>query len=532
MKKKYLFLSASIAILFFIILIPYYNVGFNKITYTALTEQTLNQIHKNYKESTDDILTDFRFNGQELAYDASTSTYYLPLSLSEEKWEDGSFSTTSTDIDMSFLDSFREEDKLECIYQNKSFRFIAYNESKYKEYKLVFTGLATMTIITKEAVDSTRLLADFSLYDNSAREKNVITSEGYLQLRGATSRSYPKYGYRINLIKKSYDGMYENNDVSFLGMRNDNDWILNALYNDDTKIRNMLSEELWNEMGATNVDSSAFYGSHMEYVEVFLNNQYIGLYSLIEPIDYKQLSLNLTAGEYLYKRVSGTVLSDDAFDIETQTTVTEENLSGFEIKGNLSPIYLKDWLPLKNVVSLLTEPSDTIYQTKAEEIVNISNCLDIWIFLQTVSGFDNITKNMYFAYKSVGNQYCMYFVPWDLDLTWGYEYTTDNNLFSRYNENRVLENVPWEPGQRIYDLNINESQNEVSKRWATFRSTCLSEDNIKQIITKYYELLTKSGAMARDEARWSDSPHTTDFSTIINYAVKRLQYLDSQFIKP
>lgn len=44
--------------------------------------------------------------------------------------------------------------------------------------------------------------------------------------------------------------------------------------------------------------TSEGYLQYMEYVEVFLDNQYIGLYSLIEPIDYKQLNLDLTKGEY------------------------------------------------------------------------------------------------------------------------------------------------------------------------------------------------------------------------------------------
>ncbi len=59
-------------------------------------------------------------------------------------------------------------------------------------------------------------------------------------------------------------------------MPKENDWILNGPNNDRSLIRNYISYKLSNEMGR--------YASRTIFCELILNNEYLGLYLLMEKI--------------------------------------------------------------------------------------------------------------------------------------------------------------------------------------------------------------------------------------------------------
>ena len=63
-----------------------------------------------------------------------------------------------------------------------------------------------------------------------------LNSIGTMRERGRTSLSFLKKSYKVEL----------NNSYSLLGMGKDDDWILDALYTDSSKVRNKLSYDLWN----------------------------------------------------------------------------------------------------------------------------------------------------------------------------------------------------------------------------------------------------------------------------------------------
>ena len=77
---------------------------------------------------------------------------------------------------------------------------------------------------------------------------NGVKESSYnAHLRGNTSRMYPKNGYKLNLVKNTASGTVVNNKQAVFGMREDDDWILYAMYNDESKIRDRLCIDIWNE---------------------------------------------------------------------------------------------------------------------------------------------------------------------------------------------------------------------------------------------------------------------------------------------
>jgi hypothetical protein len=72
----------------------------------------------------------------------------------------------------------------------------------------------------------------------------ITNCYGYLEIRGKTSQMFPKKGWNLSLVKEN-NSPYK---TTLFGLREDDDWKLNALYPDGTKVREALAMELWNEM--------------------------------------------------------------------------------------------------------------------------------------------------------------------------------------------------------------------------------------------------------------------------------------------
>ena len=99
-------------------------------------------------------------------------------------------------------------------------------------------------------------------------------------------------------------------------MREDDDWILNAMFMDPTHIREALAYYTWDTMQSMMGYSAS--SPNMQYVEFFLNDEYYGLFLLMEPLDGK--TLDLTQEDFLYQKC-WTVLPEN----ETLTQYNGQN---------------------------------------------------------------------------------------------------------------------------------------------------------------------------------------------------------------
>jgi hypothetical protein len=122
--------------------------------------------------------------------------------------------------------------------------------------------VAHMGIIDQGAGIPNRLSDSFTNYDGR------IT----IETRGESSQGFPKKSYSIETQKA--DG--SNFNASLLGMPPENDWILYAPYTDKTMMRDVLAYQLGRDMGR--------YAPRTRFAEVVINDDYKGVYVLIERI--------------------------------------------------------------------------------------------------------------------------------------------------------------------------------------------------------------------------------------------------------
>lgn len=486
------------------------------------------RLHKRLAKTLEADQVKLCFEGEELACDREQMIFYLPVDMDLEEWEAGTFSNVDDSIEILPMKDYTLFDKQETVAQGLQIPFLAWNREggTCRKVYVVFTGLPVVKMETAADLDIDTVFAGaVSFYEACGQEDWVLTSVFEAHERGQTTRAYPKKGYRVNLVDVTSTGISRKNKQSVLGMRKSDSWIFYAIYSDGTKVRDKFNTELWAGIGAEDTPYDAYFGTKMKYVELVVNGEYRGLYGIFEPVDKTQLAI--TDEEYLYKRTYGRALSQELFD----SAGPDDYLTvlGMEIKGKKGNGTSLDWKQLRQFIAI-TEEEDEEFAQDAQQLLDLDNVADIWIYLQFLYGEDNIYKNMFFAFKkdTDGYQgYKLYLVPWDTDLTWGNVYVdSKEELYVKWapeNADRYLE---WPLLDRLIELDVGGIRERIKDRWTELRSGILSEESMNEIFTECIHQVQDSGAFTRDATRWPDSRHDADYDGMKQFMKERTEFLD------
>lgn len=447
-------------------------------------------------------------NGGKIPYDSEQNMLLIPQSLAEESF-DGRLQ--AKDGRLYFLEDEAFKDKEEAISQNQVFRLFWVKDNQCWMYNVYFTGMPVINITTESQTDKERygLIEVYDQYRGSARYQS---GECSFHLRGATSFTYEKSSYKLTLTDEK---------LSLLGMRKDDDWILNALYDDEGLIHNKLSYEVWQEIAASNrVENDE--GISMEYAELFLDNEYLGIYGLMERVDKRALSLNNK--DILYKCRDQVNPGEDDFYSE----LTEEMEPVFELKYP-ETFTMEDWEPLKSWASMFLEEASYDYEA-GKAILNMENAIDYNLFNLLICGMDNTMKNVYFLADYQGDgSYRFIKIPWDLNMTWGNSWIDDYNCnFNRYQEKNIDSTGGFTAD--IYELylrNPEEIGGMLKKRWLELRESIITKEALYEKADAEHAYLQASGAYVRNRQKWPPKGEYWQDSYLYDYINKRIDFLDS-----
>lgn len=349
---------------------------------------------------------------------------------------------------------------------------------------------------------------------------DYVASYATIHLRGASSLSYPKKGVKIEL-QKFEDGeggtviMTERNK-DLLGMRKDDDWILDALYADPTLMHNKLSYDLWAEIGGDTNPDALLAGPDCEYVEVFLNGQYHGVHLLVEPVDEKQTGVEKPdANEdgshgLLIKTTNWDFTKFNEYSGSPYSNGKWATLwKGFEFKCPKSSLTESDWKPILDLLDASVNGTDEEFAKVASKYLDKENMVNYWIFLSVTLARDNAGKNIYWsmANSSVSGSK-LYINVWDCDNSFGYRYgkppVKDPATTANYADK-------WFVLLRRYlECNVDGAADYLQDRWEelTKNNGLCSVNGLLDRINAEAELLNISGAFAREQARW---PKTSSY---------------------
>lgn len=507
MLPKMKMLIASLALCCLSVLFFVNDEASRLLSVRLLDEKEWNQIQEQRQEGEVDYT--LLFEGAALPeYHSDLGDGYL-LSQDTEEWA-GSLSAAGR-CEIALLPSELWESPKKAAGAARGVPFAVYDEDTFQTGTLFVTTLPVMMLDTEyiENDDGTeRMYGRMTLFDTAALPGSYVQETACeFHVRGSASQVYYKVGYKLNLL----DEKGNKKNASLLSMREDDDWILRAMGLDGSKIREMLATELWNEMND--------FGTYQaDYVEVFLDGSYHGLYLLQEPMDFKTLDLD-PENNFLVQIKTWAEDSDFWGDLE-ENGMTELECGEFVIDGNHAE-------NLEEVYEVLLAYKKWMEQEESGEIKispDRENLYLLDIFLMMITGVDNSEKNqfMVFSRKEDGS-FQVRKLPWDMDATFGQnlDYITYEGFDSIDTGDSMVEVL-----KEIEPEMTGQGLKEIYWR---LRTTVLQEEHIQEIIESLYARLEESGALLRENAAWDKEFGREQTEFVKDFVTRRFQWMDTYY---
>jgi spore coat protein CotH len=447
-------------------------------------------------------LKNFKINGVSCAFDTLTNAYYYPVAPGASVTGfTVSFDTVSTKSIL--MDNVNVKTGSTVHYtlttnENVAIKAMGlFNTST--DYNLIITGLPVVMLTTASlAIGDDKIPASLNLVNPNYQaqgSKLEIATNINISLRGATARYLPKKSYSVKLV----DGSGADADIPLMGLRNDNGWILDAMYIDPARMRNRLCTDIWNSFNNVpyiDDEPDALNGTRGYMTEVFLNNKYQGIYCLTERLDRKQLKVKKQYGN-MYK-------ADNWSDEVNFSAITnpfsnsDANWGGGwqfaypEIGDTPAP----DWKYLYNIVNFVTLSSNEDFTNNIKNKVDINNMVDYYIFMNILEAKDNQSKNTFFSFYDYRTAGSFFYSVWDLDGSMGRDW--DGSTLSH----EILGAGKNNLFKRLFDLNAASFKELIKSRWDYLKNNQLSKSMIAGRIESYRKSMVTTDAFVRERAIW------------------------------
>ena len=412
-------------------------------------------------------------------------------------------------------------------------------DGQRQSYTLLLTSLPVLEVNAELSKDYRP--ATLALHHPDSSE--VMSLHGRIKWRGHSTLSANRH--KRNFHIKLEDEHGDKLDVKLLGMRSDNSWMLDGGQTDLSRIRNYVAHELWLDMAAkpyyADREPKARSGSRGELIELLVNGQYEGIYTLMEAMDRKQLKLTkyetdsagvCTIHGQLWKANDYT--SGTTFSATSEANDSLEQWYGFDTKyPDIDEVWPTDYSVLTQAVNFAVTSYDYLWRRKAGNYFDLPVLRDYTILLQTLLAIDNAAKNIYWATYDSQVDHKLTLAIWDMDCTVGQDWT--NTPFRP--QDRVGPEIDWKISNNVLgrlNLLIADFRQGLIDRYWELRRGPLHTDSLIHRYHSKIDLLIAAGAAARESERWSgDSDlggHELDWEAekqyIADWFTRRMRHLD------
>lgn len=486
----------------------------------------------------------FTINGRSVIYDKVSDTYMV--SIPENAFGTDYEASIALDATAGWSNLSIEGTDIADNYTfkqvegNKIYKIHAQEGDKEINTQLTFTFLPLLVMEGTFGYDYAQ--GNISLLSPDAAEPT--NSFAKVKWRGGSTNTADKH--KRNYKIKTLNEKGKKQEISLLGMREDNNWILDAGQIDLFRLRNRIATEIWNDFATkpyyASKEPKAKSGVTGKVVEVILNNEYRGIYSLTEAMDRKELKLkkyddkNQEFHGQLWKVSSW----DKAtfWDIDKDYDNTQETWHAFETKyPDIEDVNPTDYSPLYEAIDFVANSNDEAFKKEVGDYFDIPVLIDYQLFQETLKPVDNNGKNMFWGIYDVAKSKKLTLAIWDLDASVGQFWQCSTPL----HPNRVFPNTDlgvkdgFNLYHRLSSLNVDNYNEKVANRYHELRKTYFSEENLISRYQGYYDMLVKSGAASREETKWSEDSDIggyplnfkSEIEYIKNWIINRLNYLDT-----
>ena len=368
-----------------------------------------------------------------------------------------------------------------------------------------------------------------------------------IRWRGAsTNQSFKhKRNYKLSFVNKKGDKVKRR----FFSLRKDDDWILDAGQADMFRLRNYVAAWLWDDFATkpyyARNDNDIHTSSRGHVVEVFLNDEYRGIYNLCEPIDQKQFKVK----EYdpLTGEIHGGVWKAVGWEGATFEALpppydnTQEVWGDFELKyPKIKDLCPSDYSTLYNAIDFVVNASDEDFKNQIAEYIDLPVFYDYILFINVLDAFDVAAKNLYWAVYDKQESKMLTLAVWDLDYTMGQSFSHDPPPHPPYVSYDAWPMLPTRISLQLFLLNYLQFRKSIGEQYFNLRKNVFSFAHLFGRYQACYDLINDCGATTREERRWSGDDDIAglklDFGEELAYIYEwldlRLQHLDRFFTDP
>jgi hypothetical protein len=398
--------------------------------------------------------------------------------------------------------------------------------------------------------DEPKITALMKLVDNGAGNYNRPgdPGNGYTGQIGIEQRGESSLWL---FLKKSYSfetrtDSGENNNVSLLGMPEENDWVLYGPYADKSLMRNVLSYRIFAEMG--------HYAPRTRFVDVVINNNYKGVYVLTEKI--KRDKNRVDMAKLLPEDISGDELTGGyLMRIDKLTAVPETD---YWVSPVIPPVagyaqvtyqyfdpeygelndpqraYIKDYLLEFESALIFGNFKDPEVGYRA--YLDIPSFIDMMILNEFTKDVDGFRLSHYFyKQKDSDGGKLVTGPPWDYNLTFGNSDFSDD-IHQTYNWVHTLPITIYWWARTMED---SWFRNQVRCRWDALYESVLSSDHLQGMIDSAIQVMGPS--LENNFKRWPvlgvyvwpnyyvGQSYSDEEWYLRNWIEERLQWIDARW---
>lgn len=398
-----------------------------------------------------------------------------------------------------------------------------------------------------QAISETETTVDMGIIFNG-NQRNYVTNswneyngKTRINIRGNTSKNFEKKSFALELR----DGFGEEFSAPLLGMPTESDWFLVASYPDKTLLRNQLTYDLYREMG--------HYSPRTKNVEVIINNEYQGVYALLERPKRDDDRINIskvTTTDNFYPELTGGYI----FKIDRRDEDGWSSLLGGNSPSNshfyyqyvypqdtaITPTqktYIKDFMD-----SMETTMNSSYFASTTNgysKYIKTSSFIDYFIISELSKSIDGYRLSTYLYKENISQGGKLNIGPvWDYDLAWhncnygnafdpaGWEYQLPDTAYpsptwwSRFMEDQNFKNM-------------------LSCRWNELRETLITTNYLNSYIDGAAAVLNE--AQQRNFKQWpimgsyiapnpqpqASASYLGEIADLKNWIASRIPWLDA-----
>ncbi|MBR5302022.1 MAG: CotH kinase family protein [Clostridia bacterium] len=457
------------------------------------------------------LVTGMRNGSQVLGYDAESQTFFCTIGthFTDDAWPElqlyAQGAADDTPVQVAWTTDYWYDTPTSAVEDGYAYELFAYTDNEFQYINLVFTGLPIVTLQTEADIQDAYTPACVSI---SSAQNAPITAMAQVHERGGGYRKQiDKRSYRIEFQGISRTGRAHAYEQNVLDMGVDSDWLLLANASNKEFVHNYLAFDLYNRWSEGN---HLFMQQRSRIVELFIGNEYKGMYQLMERVDPRQEILDAGGNpdtDMAVRVITRRNPSDRP--IEKISSVRKNLLEYLYAPGanadrafSTAAIYsaINGWLENK----LTDEEFAQLVSTH----VDIENFISMYLFYQ-IAGltWDNTDNNLYIYMLQEDGKPILHLAPWDMDSAFFYGY------FGNPEEYRFIQNL-WAIG-RMLDLNVMACRSMLHSMFESKCKTILSDEAIDDWIHSVELDIGVASAYLRESEKWYGEPNHLELSELI-----------------